>query len=69
MLTINVAVLLSVIVFFRLRRRTEARTRFDERLTVVIVLALGVLLAPTPVGRGILDVLGQLATGVTRSSG
>ncbi|MEU5809973.1 hypothetical protein [Streptomyces sp. NPDC047718] len=68
MLTINVAVLLVVIVCFRLRRRTEARSRFDERMTVVIVLALGVLLAPTPVGQGIMDVLGQLASGVTQAS-
>ncbi|MFB6958872.1 hypothetical protein ACFCYB_18015 [Streptomyces sp. NPDC056309] len=67
MLTINVAVLLAVIVFFRLRRRTEARSRFDEKLTVVIVLALGVLIAPTPAGQGILNILGQLARGVTRA--
>ncbi|MGW4047624.1 hypothetical protein [Streptomyces sp. NPDC004721] len=67
MLTINVAVLLAVIVFFRLRRRTEARSRFDEKLTVVIVLALGVLIAPTPAGQGILNILGQLASGVTQA--
>ncbi|MER7998365.1 hypothetical protein ACWEJP_01320 [Streptomyces sp. NPDC004749] len=67
MLTINVAVLLAVIVLFRLRRRTEARSRFDEKLTVVIVLALGVLIAPTPAGEGILNVLGQLAGGVTQA--
>jgi hypothetical protein len=68
LLTINVTLLLAVIVFFRLRRRTEARSRFDEKLTVVIVLALGVLLAPTPVGQGILNILGQLANGVTQAS-
>ncbi|MEV7863217.1 hypothetical protein AB0O86_31550 [Streptomyces hirsutus] len=67
MLTINVAVLLAVIVVWRLRRRTEARSRFDEKVTVVIVLALGGLLAPTPVGQGILDILGQLASGVTQA--
>ncbi|MFH7341170.1 hypothetical protein [Streptomyces sp. KHY 26] len=67
MLTINVAVLLAVIVFFRLRRRTEARSRFDEKLTVVIVLALGVLIAPTPAGQGLLSVLGQMAGGVTQA--
>lgn len=67
LLTINVAVLLAVIVVWRLRRRTEARSRFDEKVTVVIVLALGVLLAPTPVGQGILDILGQLASGVTQA--
>lgn len=68
LLTINVALLLAVIVFFRLRRRTEARSRFDEKLTVVTVLALGILLAPTPVGQGILNVLEQLAGGVTQAS-
>ncbi|GGZ17610.1 hypothetical protein ACWDE9_30845 [Streptomyces olivaceoviridis] len=68
MLTINVAVLLAVIVFFRLRRRTEARSRNDEKLTVVIVLALGVLIAPTPAGQGILNFLEQLASGVTQAS-
>lgn len=67
LLTINVAVLLAVIVVLRLRRRTEARSRRDEKLTVVIVLALGVLLAPTAVGQGIADVLGQLAGGVTQA--
>ncbi|MFB7533385.1 hypothetical protein ACFC0C_35255 [Streptomyces sp. NPDC056178] len=68
MMTINVAVLLAVIVFFRLRRRTEARSRFDEKVTVIIVIALGVLIAPTPVGQGILNILGQLASGVTQAS-
>ncbi|WP_037862198.1 hypothetical protein [Streptomyces sp. NRRL S-340] len=68
MLTIDVTLLLAVIVVWRLRRRTEARSRFDERMTVVIVLALGVLIAPTPAGHGILSILGQLANGVTRAS-
>ncbi|MFE4874863.1 hypothetical protein [Streptomyces sp. NPDC056682] len=67
MLTINVTLLLAVIVFWRLRRRTQARSRFDEKLTVVIVLALGVLIAPTPAGQGILNILGQLASGVTQA--
>ncbi|MFD5977462.1 hypothetical protein [Streptomyces bacillaris] len=68
MLTINLGVLLAVIVFFRLRRRTEARSRNDEKLTVIIVLALGVVIAPTPVGQGIFEFLGQLASGITDSS-
>jgi hypothetical protein len=67
LVTINVAVLLAVIVIWRLRRRTEARSRFDEKLTVVIVLALGVLIAPTPAGQGILNIVGQLASGVTQA--
>ncbi|MFJ2478153.1 hypothetical protein ACIOWI_35205 [Streptomyces sp. NPDC087659] len=67
MVTINVALLLAIIVFLRLRRRAEARSRFDEKLTVVIVLALGVLIAPTAVGEGILNVLGQLVSGMTQA--
>ncbi|MGW1768721.1 hypothetical protein ACWCQL_32355 [Streptomyces sp. NPDC002073] len=68
MLTINVAVLLAVIVFFRLRRRTQARSRNEERTTAVIILALGVLLTPTAVGQEIQDILRQLASGVTQAS-
>lgn len=68
MLTINVGVLLAVIVLLRLRRRTESRSRNDEKLTVIIVLALGVVIAPTLLGEGIGDFLGQLAFGVTDSS-
>lgn len=64
-LTINVAVLLAFIVVMRLRRRTEARSRQDEKFTVVIVLALGVLIAPTELGQGILNVLTQLVEGIS----
>ena len=67
MLTINVTLPLAVIVVRRLRRRTEARSRFDEKLTVFVVLAPGVLLAPTPAGQGILNILEQLTSGVTQA--
>ncbi|MEU9210626.1 hypothetical protein AB0D27_22370 [Streptomyces sp. NPDC048415] len=67
MLTINVAVLLAVIIVFRLGRRTEARSRNDEKLTVLIVLVFGVLVAPTAFGQGILDAVGQLASGISES--
>lgn len=66
-LTINVTVLLAVIVILRLRRRTEARSRKDEKLTVIIVLVLGVLLAPTAFGQGVLDVVTELVTGISES--
>ncbi|MBD9726576.1 hypothetical protein PV379_23900 [Streptomyces caniscabiei] len=66
-LTINVAVLLAVVIVVRLRRRTQARSRFDEKLTVVIVLVFGVLIAPTAFGQGILDVVVQLVEGASRS--
>ncbi|MEV7071034.1 hypothetical protein ACIQJT_13640 [Streptomyces sp. NPDC091972] len=66
-LTINVAVLLAVIIVLRLRRRTQARSRNDEKLTVAIVLVFGILIAPTAFGHGVVDVVGQLAQGVTES--
>jgi len=66
-LSIDVAVLLAVIIVLRLRRRTEARKRTDEQLTVLIVLVFGVLVAPTALGQGILNVVGQLADGITQS--
>jgi hypothetical protein len=67
-LTINVVVLLAVIVFFLLRRRTESRSRVDEVFTAVVVLALGVLLAPTPLGHTILNLVGQVASSISHSA-
>lgn len=65
-LTINVAVLLAVIIVLRLRRRTEARSRSDERLTVLIVAVFGVLIAPTSLGQGVADIVAQLAQSVSQ---
>ncbi len=56
-LTINMAVLLAVIIVLRLRRRTQARSRLDEKATVIIVLVFGVLVAPTAFGQGVLDIV------------
>jgi hypothetical protein len=66
MLTINVALLLIIVVVLRLRRRTQARSRVDEQMTVVIVLALGVLLAPTQFGHGMVHVISGLAHSVSQ---
>ncbi|MCC3774733.1 hypothetical protein [Streptomyces sp. UNOB3_S3] len=68
-MTINVALLLAIIIVVRLRRRTEARSRFDEKLTVIIVLVFGVLIAPTSFGQGVLNVVGQLARSISQNSG
>ncbi|MCF1646020.1 hypothetical protein [Streptomyces indiaensis] len=52
MVTITVAVLLAIIIIVvRLRRRTHSRTRLDEKMTVVICLTFGVLIAPTDTRR------------------
>lgn len=66
-MTINVAVLLAVIVVMRLRRRTQARSRLEERNTAFLVLALGILIAPTPVGQGIFNGIGQLVRGISQA--
>ncbi|MEU6459718.1 hypothetical protein [Streptomyces sp. NPDC047065] len=68
MLTVNVAVLLAATVVVRLRRRTRARSRNDEKLTVLIVLVFGILVAPTAFGQAVLDIVGQLASGIRDSS-
>ncbi|MBZ6093442.1 MULTISPECIES: hypothetical protein [Streptomyces] len=68
MLTVNVAVLLAVIIVVRLRRRTQARSRNDEKLTVLIVLVFGILVAPTSFGQGVLDVVQQITAGISDSS-
>ncbi|MFJ1969394.1 hypothetical protein ACIO93_12070 [Streptomyces sp. NPDC087903] len=67
LLTIDVAVLLAVVIVLRLGRRTEARSRSDERTTVALALVFGVLVAPTAFGQGILDVVTQLALGISQS--
>jgi hypothetical protein len=67
LVTINVAVLLAVIIILRLRRRTQARSRNDEKLTVVIGLVFGVLIAPTAFGQWILDVVVQIVQGVSQT--
>ncbi|MGI5453921.1 hypothetical protein ACQEWB_12250 [Streptomyces sp. CA-249302] len=68
-LTINVAVLLAVIIFVRIRhRKVQARSRNDQWLTVFLALAFGVLIAPTAFGQGVFGFVGQLAQGVTQSA-
>lgn len=59
-ITIDVAVLLAAIIILRLRRRTQARSRNDELLTVLIVLAFGVMIADTAFGNAILNTIGQI---------
>nr|WP_180989390.1 hypothetical protein [Streptomyces cahuitamycinicus] len=68
MVTINVAVLLAIIIIVvQLRRPTHSRSRFDEKMTVVICLTFGVLIAPTAFGKSILDVVTQLAEGLSKA--
>ncbi|MEV7466160.1 hypothetical protein AB0O20_06545 [Streptomyces kronopolitis] len=68
MLTINVAVLLAVIIFVRIRRPVEPRTRLDQTLGIALVLVLGLLLAPTQVGHSVLGAVQQLVHGIAKAS-
>jgi len=64
-ITVIGAVLLVITVILRQRRRTEARSRLGEKFAVITDPAPGALLARTPAGQGILNLLGRLASGVT----
>lgn len=68
MLTINVAVLLAVIVFVRLRRPVEPRTRLDQAFGITVILVLGLLLTPTDFGQSILGAVQQLVESVAKAS-
>ena len=61
---IDLAVLLAVIIFLRLRRRTESRSRNDEMLTVAIVLVFGLLIAGTHTGNVVLGLVGEIVGAV-----
>ncbi|MCX5535272.1 hypothetical protein OG785_32575 [Streptomyces sp. NBC_00006] len=66
-LTLNVALLLAVIIYFRIRRDVRARSRTDQWTTVAIVLVFGLLIAPTEFGQGVLNVVGQVSQGISQA--
>ncbi|MEV7217911.1 hypothetical protein AB0O31_33055 [Kitasatospora cineracea] len=59
--TVSASALLAIIIFLRLRRRTEARSRFDETVTVVSAVTLGVLIAATPLGNALSSIVASFA--------
>lgn len=59
--TISATAFLAIIIFLRLRRRTEARSRADEALTVFTAVTFGVLIAATSWGQAILQLVGVAA--------
>lgn len=59
-LHIDLAVLLAILIYVRIQRRVQARSRGDQYLTVAIVLVFGLLVAPTPFGQGVLDIVTQV---------
>lgn len=68
MLTINVAVLLAIIVIWRIRRPVEPRTRADQMFGITVILVLGLLLAPTEFGHSVLGAVRQLVEGIAKAA-
>jgi hypothetical protein len=68
MLTINVAVLLAFIVILRFRRPVQPRTRNDQAFGIMVILVLGLLLAPTEFGQSMLGEVRQLVAGIAQAS-
>ncbi|WP_019354768.1 hypothetical protein [Streptomyces sp. AA1529] len=66
-LTLNVAVLLAVIIYFRIGRKGQFQSKANQWLTVSIVLVFGVLIAPTDVGQEIVRVLGDIVNNISAS--
>jgi hypothetical protein len=62
--TLDITLLLGVLIYLRLQRRTEARSRVDERTTVFIVMVFGILIAPTEFGKWIRSTLGSVISSV-----
>ncbi|GHH81544.1 hypothetical protein GCM10018781_64410 [Kitasatospora indigofera] len=59
--TVSASVFLAIIIFVRLRRRTESRSRVDETLTVLSAATFGILIATTPLGQAVLHLVGVAA--------
>lgn len=64
MISINVAILLAVIIYFRVRRPVEPRKRSDQWVTVALVLSLGLVIYPTDTGKWLTELLGSVLSGV-----
>ncbi|MFD5563223.1 hypothetical protein [Kitasatospora griseola] len=62
--TFSAIALLGVIIVLRLRRPTQPRTRFDEKLGAVYCVVFGVLIAATPVGQAILHFVASLTQNI-----
>lgn len=62
--SLNVAILLAVIIYFRVRRTVQSRSRSDQWVTVALVLSLGLVLYPTDTGKWLTELLTSILTGV-----
>ncbi|GGO53684.1 hypothetical protein GCM10012287_40920 [Streptomyces daqingensis] len=60
--TLDVTFLLGLVIYLRLQRRVEARSRADQRMTVLTVMVFGILVAPTEFGKWVLSTLGSMVS-------
>ncbi|MFI6849356.1 hypothetical protein OG535_37470 [Kitasatospora sp. NBC_00085] len=57
-MTVSASAALAIIILIRLGRRTEARSRADEKFTALLCTVFGVLIAATPWGQAIVHLVG-----------
>ncbi|MEV6207920.1 hypothetical protein [Kitasatospora sp. NPDC051914] len=60
--SVSASVFLAIVILVRLRRRTEARSRTDETVTVLSAATFGILIATTPLGQAVLHLVGAATT-------
>ncbi|WP_033818442.1 hypothetical protein [Kitasatospora sp. MBT63] len=58
--TLSAIAVLGVIIVVRLMRKTEPRTRIDEKMSALSCVVFGVLIAATPPGQAILNLVASL---------
>ncbi|GAA1993239.1 hypothetical protein [Kitasatospora viridis] len=68
MLSVSTSVFLAIVIFLLLGRRTEARSRVNERLTAFTCVVFGVLIASTSWGHMLLGLVGNVLGTVTRAT-
>lgn len=62
--TVNVAVLLSVILYLRFRKGLFSQAKSAGQITAALALSLGLLLYPTPTGHWVAGILTGLLSGI-----
>ncbi|MGW4694807.1 hypothetical protein ACWEO1_20815 [Kitasatospora cineracea] len=67
MLSVSAAVFFAIIIYLLLARRTEARSRVNERLTAFTCVVFGVLIASSSWGQAILQLVGNAANALNQA--
>ncbi|MFE2728163.1 hypothetical protein [Kitasatospora sp. NPDC059327] len=68
MLSVSAAVFLAIVIYLLLARRTEARSRVNERLTAFVCVVFGVVIASSSWGQMILSLVGNVADAVNQAA-